>query len=343
MAGKLDISEISSKKETIDENILYQKYEFSPEIKVELHKYLESDNYHGVLQCIEDWGIIIGIILISERFFTTSWYFYLIAVIIIGSRMRALFVVMHDSNHKCLAKNTYLNLFLGTVLSAWPVFCSWTNTYEEHIKLHHQYLGHPKLDGDLIYFQNIGLAKDGITKSEVVTYLLSTFNPKNVFIIAFRRLISQNFGLFENNLEKTLRFMYMGAIFWIFYHFELFLIVVKYWIIPLITTYQMFFTWNDFFEHYPLFILEHKKELYMTRNRLCTPIENLFLGCHNEGYHLLHHCFPKIPSWNYPAAHKIMMQDENYKKINGDTYGWPAIVKRMLKDTEGFSKISKDD
>ena len=65
----------------------------------------------------------------------------------------------------------------------------------------------------------------------------------------------------------------------------------------------------------------------MSRNRWTGPIAKLFLGRHNENYHLVHHLKPKVPYWNLPKVHQIMMRDSNYREVQQREIGfvWPMI------------------
>jgi fatty acid desaturase len=60
----------------------------------------------------------------------------------------------------------------------------------------------------------------------------------------------------------------------------------------------------------------YRKDIHMSRNRvLYSKIGNFFLNIHNEGFHLVHHLYPNMPSWNLKKAHKILMEDNEYQII----------------------------
>jgi len=73
----------------------------------------------------------------------------------------------------------------------------------------------------------------------------------------------------------------------------------------------------------------HKIDIYMTRNRMCSLLTNFFLGTHWEGYHLVHHLFPGIPSWRYKEAHQILMKDTVYASLNQEK-GWSSLIKQIM-------------
>lgn len=72
--------------------------------------------------------------------------------------------------------------------------------------------------------------------------------------------------------------------------------------------------------------------LYKTRNRICSPFENFFLGIHQEGYHLVHHLYPKLPAWKLSEAHKFLMEtNSEYNALHSIlTPGWIPIIKLVM-------------
>jgi len=75
-------------------------------------------------------------------------------------------------------------------------------------------------------------------------------------------------------------------------------------------------------------------DIFLTKNRVAQFYTNWVLGVHWEGYHLVHHLFPKIPSWNYKAVHEILMQDPKYAKLDHGEAGWHHIVATAVRDAD---------
>jgi len=99
-------------------------------------------------------------------------------------------------------------------------------------------------------------------------------------------------------------------------------------------------------EHFP--IADNEKEIEKSWNRFGNKFELFFTGMHNENYHLTHHLMPNIPFWNLPKAHKIMLNNEEYKKLNENMGGifssansslslWEKIFKHYENNTQGFA------
>ncbi len=79
------------------------------------------DNWHGVVALLVDWMVIAGtvVLVVSFDFQLLS---YLGAVVVIGSRQRALRSLMHEASHLKLTRSRSLNIWLGRLLIAFPLF-----------------------------------------------------------------------------------------------------------------------------------------------------------------------------------------------------------------------------
>ncbi|MDW9256310.1 fatty acid desaturase family protein [Burkholderia thailandensis] len=90
---------------------------------------------------------------------------------------------------------------------------------------------------------------------------------------------------------------------------------VVFWIVPIITTFQVIGWFSEISEHYPV-IRTTRSTLTITRNRFPVLIERAFVGMHGDNYHLVHHLLAGIPFWNLRRAHAILMEDPAYAAAN---------------------------
>ena len=158
------------------------RYRFSEEILRSLRPYFNKDNWHGIVWCAWDWiiiGVVIGVSLWAWETLNVLFaaFLYLWAVVIIGSRQRALAALLHDSAHRILTKNRWLNFLVGTFGSGYLVLQSFSGYRDSHVKKHHPYLGHPSLDPDYYGIKSFGLYGDGLNGRNVRRYLLSLILP----------------------------------------------------------------------------------------------------------------------------------------------------------------------
>jgi fatty acid desaturase len=92
-----------------------------------------------------------------------------------------------------------------------------------------------------------------------------------------------------------------------------------YWLLPYLTFFQAITWFIELAEHYPI-VADAKSNLHATRNRFGHPVEHFFTGMHGENFHLIHHLFPSVPFWMLKRAHRTLLQDAEYARINA-TFG----------------------
>jgi len=279
------------------------------------------DNWHGPLAWLEDVAFIavgIGLYLLSP------WCLPLSALLI-GSRQRALATLLHESTHRTLARNRWMNLALGTVLSGWWIFQTWYRYRQTHVLEHHHKLGEEPADPDTRHYVNQGLYdpmrspfRDG---ASVIVFWLDLLWQQVKFLVRERMLPS---GLSRMGRAAAIEYG-LFVLFWCCVLFGLWLQgwlleFLLLWILPYLTVFQMINWLIEVGEHFPLTRLAHS-ELEMSRNRHGTALELFFTGMHGENWHLVHHLRPGIPYWNLRTAHKIMMTDLAYARVNAQTGG----------------------
>ena len=312
-------------KKTMDINTLYQEklkykykiYKFAYSIQQEIKTLSKLDNWHGARALLEDYFFIIVSILLT---YYISWYFYPLAVLVIGARQRALATLLHEAAHNTLAKNKYINFTLGTVFSGYFIFQTFTGYKKSHVYHHHRYLGHPMLDPDLSFHISEGLYNNEAPRSFIKKYiimpLLLAKVPNYLYV-----LIKERLSFKESQLAETLLMcIYILIMTTFFLLLNCQHIIIFFWIIPYLTTFQIIGWFIELSEHYPL-VGNHDVDIYMTRNRESHWLEKFFLSIHNENYHLDHHLNPSTPFWNLPQAHNIRLQDPNYAKLNQSAGG----------------------
>ncbi|MGI9512302.1 MAG: hypothetical protein ACR2OL_05325, partial [Anderseniella sp.] len=94
------------------------RHRFSREVIDGVRSLYPLDNYHGVLAVLQNLVIVAAAITLAEYF---GWAMYVLAIIVIGSRQRALATLTHEAAHGTLARNKVLNNLLGTIFSGYAV------------------------------------------------------------------------------------------------------------------------------------------------------------------------------------------------------------------------------
>ena len=134
----------------------HQRHRFSREIERQIKELARLDNWHSPLALasrLRDHRDL------RRRLRRLSWWFYPIAIVIIGARQRGISSILHESSHGVSARSPLLRAVLGTVLTAYPIFQTYHAYRISHVLTHHPQLGRQAYDADLQFFIEEGCSK----------------------------------------------------------------------------------------------------------------------------------------------------------------------------------------
>ncbi len=315
-------------------------YQFSTPIKKQIRPLLVLDNWHCWIALAGD-ILVIGLSFFMAHY--VSYYFYPLAVIIIGSRQRALATILHEAAHGTVAKSRRLNFLMGTFFSGYLIFQTFESYYKSHLIGHHGKFGDERNDPDYQYSLGEGLynsvnSSSHFLKKYIIGPLFLSKVPSYLYHLIFCRFIKSD----SNKNELIAITLYWLTIITAAVYYDFYLLLLLFWIIPYLTSFQIIGWFIELAEHYPL--MRNKNSLYMTRNRHSYGVEKFLTAMHNENYHLVHHLVSKVPFWNQKKVHEVFMQDPNYaewdKKTGGIFFSWkgqPSIIKHILGQTRPHS------
>ena len=106
---------------------------------------MSKNNGRATMLLVSCWAsvfAVLALVAIWPNFITV-----VVALLIIGGRQLSFAILMHDCGHNSLFKSTKLNQFVGTWLTAAPVFSD-MQTYSRQHSIHHKDVGTAK-DPDL--------------------------------------------------------------------------------------------------------------------------------------------------------------------------------------------------
>lgn len=300
-------------------------------VRKQLKELCKLDNHHAPLALLFDYVLLAASIYLSVGI---SFWFYPVAIILIGSTQRAFVNLLHESSHKVLARNGRLNLILGTVFSGYLVLHMYNPYRNSHIGFHHRFLGDPEKDPDYkfhvdigiydhrqsdkhFFVRNITFAILGIRTAEYVTYVVRDrilFKPEEITVSMPIR----------QRTERVLLLLEWGAIIGLCVWQGWLIQLLLFWFLPLFTTAIAIGWLSELAEHYPLPESE-SRQILMTRNRHGWAIERFLFGRHHDNYHLVHHLNTGVPFWNLKRAHQALLQDFAYARWDGL---WTGILTR---------------
>lgn len=244
--------------------------------------FVERSNLRGILVLAGDWGAI-GL-TIAFSLWLDSWFFYPIAVWLIGSFQFALAeALLHEASHYNLFRqrswNDRAEIFCGL-----PFFCTMEQMRREHM-VHHTRLGQPE-DHNQGDYQAMGL-----------------FRPRvNLFWIWFLRPVLGYAGFYYVR-SLSLRPWQEGrklVAFWavalaVFAAFGVLHLLLLYWLIPFGWACMSFLYWSEITDHYRT-VTGIRSNVGWLNNLLH----------HNNGFHFTHHHYPTIPWYRLPQATRAL-------------------------------------
>ncbi|UWU25513.1 fatty acid desaturase (plasmid) [Rhizobium sp. CB3060] len=330
----------------------YAHYRFDRSVISDI-KTLETDNWHGPLYIMKDYAVIAASMWLVIG---VSWWFYPLALIIIGAHQRGISTILHDSAHGVLTKNRLLNLLLGTLPTAWPIFQRYFAYKESHVHTHHPFLGRADADPDLEFFIAEGVFTPQTDRSFVwkviilpllgsKTYAYLKYLVRNRYQMILDSLSGKESSVRVKRGEKW-RYEFDRWGFYAFWACNAMLAlaygylseVVLLWVVPYLTSFHIIGWFIEMSEHCSS-IDNQTVNLNMARNRRSRHLEKWLTAINNDNYHLDHHLDPTTPFWRLPEAHAIRMRDPVYAAHCSETggifqsgeNGEPSILK-LIRD-----------
>lgn len=238
------------------------------------------------------------------------------AVVVIGTRQHALFVIAHDAAHYLLYERRALNDLLGRACAAAQGLSMCT--YRVIHRLHHNNLYGP-LDPDTALHGGYPrgrmylvrkLAKDlsGLTAWKTYAYFLGGAPALNTATnVAVRPLDDTSAKLRDEarrdrNIVIALHIVAL-ATFAASGHLPQYLVL---WVLPLVTVVQAILRLRAIAEHGAT--TDFSSPLTAARTNLGPAWLRWLIFPHNVNYHVEHHLYASVPLYNLPRLHREMKQ-----------------------------------
>jgi fatty acid desaturase len=247
-----------------------------------------------------DWGCILVAWALVVR--VSPWLAPL-AILLIGSRQRALGNLLHDAGHKILFSRPERNDCLANLFLGYPLFSPVGGYRDQHGK-HHTHLGLEELDPDLIH------SEEDLKGSAFQLFLKHAFDP----------------GMFRSNVVGHLFSLPAGQKLRIALWWGVFLGVLGLasgpagaltfaglWMLSRVTLFHAITTFREISDHVGM---EPGSVLGFTRNSPRQPILSFWLHPHQNNYHLTHHLAPRVPFHRLHLAHEILMAVPDYAQAH---------------------------
>jgi fatty acid desaturase len=254
-----------------------------------------------------DWGLLLIAAVASWSMFRASgltvWSVavYVLAALVIGSRQKGLENLMHEGTHLNLSPDPVKNDRIAFWLVGMWMTPGWTPALERpgHIGAHHENFGIRGRDFEFFDYQALGLGRLPSESLMAGARLLAhTFLRTTWWRI---HGVVHSFGRRGWVLLCSVAIV-IGAT-------GLLLPLVLYWFVPYLFVYMPMRFLSEVSEH---MALGHGSEFRTTRNKLGW-FQKYVMHPHGDGYHLVHHLYPRIPHHNLARAHRLLLADPVYR------------------------------
>ncbi|KAL9586793.1 MAG: hypothetical protein Q9212_000679 [Teloschistes hypoglaucus] len=253
---------------------------------------------------------------------------YLLAVLIIASRMRALENLVHEASHNNLFESAYSHRHFQ-FLYAFPVFKIVEDYRRSHL-VHHKHLGDRQRDPDILRLFSLGLDQ---LPERPNWYLFGL--PMTGFL-TYEYLTTSFWEFWESSTCRSAKTIYwtlvmLGISYWDLYRGFLYYYAVPFLVVLPVTRY-----WAEISEHLGL---DLRGEFGSSRTNIGV-LHQWYLNPHNDGYHAVHHLCSQVPFHLLPKAHtKLMEASKDFAQETTFSYGILESFRQMttsrtrVKDT----------
>jgi fatty acid desaturase len=247
-------------------------------------------------------------------YFWPNPFVILLAVLIIGTRQHALFVIAHDAAHYLLYERRWLNDLVGRACASVQGLSMCT--YRVIHRLHHNNL-YGELDPDTALHGGYPrgkaylvkkLLKDlgGLTAWKTYAYFLGGAPALNTAThVALRPLDDTSEKLrIEAKRDRNMVIAFHLVLLLIFAWAGWLAEYLVLWVLPLVTVVQALLRLRAIAEHGAT--TDFSSPLTAARTNLAPAWLEWLIFPHQVNYHIEHHLYASVPHYNLPALHREM-------------------------------------
>jgi fatty acid desaturase len=292
--------------------------------KEEIRDLSQIDSVKFTAAALLEFGLIAAAVWISETWWNPV--VYVLAVIVVGSRINGLGALMHDAAHYRGYANRELNDFVGELL-ALPTSSSMAGYRNTHFA-HHRELNS---DNDPDWQRNLGLVEYEFPAPprRMLMYIAQ--------YLSGLKTATAVFGFHKNKETRDIpaavaraRLCFFAGLLLASIAFGFWKLLLLYWIVPLLTVFLAIRYIRSVAEHYAV---EHENVLNESRTVLAPFWQLWLIAPWGLNYHLEHHLFPGVPCFRLGELHRLLMMRDPYPKIAHITHGYFSGLLRDCAST----------
>lgn len=274
----------------------------------EFKRFSRRDGRRAMAAIILSWSVIAAAVAVPVA--TGVWWLYPLSVVIIAGRQHALAVLVHDGAHYLLTSNRRSNDLLSDLWCAFPLFVA-TSLYRRHHFEHHRHLNSerdPDLDPDTGTW----------TRGRWVRVAIGDITGVNFFKAAgtaaqwsIPSALASADGRAALGWAEIARYgLFLSLVLTITAVTDGWLVVLLFWIVPLLTVLNFIFRLRSAAEHVGC---ANEHELNAARTVRAGWAARALISPCNINYHIEHHLYPGIPFHRLGAVHRHLCTREDYR------------------------------
>ncbi len=240
---------------------------------------------------------------------------YVLAVIVIGTRINAFGALMHDAAHYRAYSNRLVNEIVGEML-AFPTTSSMAGYRNTHFAHHRALNG----ENDPDWNRDSGREEFSfpvprqVMAGRVARYLFGL------------KVLSALTGYHGNEQTRNIpvwlaraRLAFLVVLVVASIAFGFWQLLLLYWVVPLLTVFLAVRYLRSVAEHYAV---EHETALSEGRTVLAPLWERWLIAPWGLNYHLEHHLYPSVPCFRLHELHKLLMTRDPFPELAHVTHGY---------------------
>jgi fatty acid desaturase len=290
--------------------------------KEEIRSLSKIDSGKVMLAFAAEIVLVAAAVALSEA----TWFnplTYLLAVIVVGTRIPGLGGLMHEAAHYRIFRNRPLNDFVGELI-AFPTTASMAGYRNSHFSHHRELNSHNDPDWrrnlllddyafpmpQYLFLRKLLLHSSGLKTGQAVGSFHNNPQTRAIPVLTARLRLAAFVGL----LVASIAFGFWKHL-------------LLYWAVPFLTVFLGVRYLRMAAEHYGL---RHEGVLSEARTVVAPFWQRFLLAPWGLNYHLEHHLYPGITCFNLAKAHRILMTRPPYAEAAHITYGYFGGLFREL-------------
>lgn len=244
-------------------------------------------------------------------------FLVLLFIPLMGTRMYALYSLLHDGIHGLLWQNRFGNDLISKIFLAWPIFISFEQMKNNHLA-HHKYMGTERdPEQQLLAYKEFQFP---MQLSDFLWIVFKDLSGYNFIYYKWLKVRKLSFSAIKLQHKQLISIaLYYGCMLAILYTFDTLIPLLLLWIIPYCTVFPLMNRLRAYTEHHNIpGNISHTRTLQLSR------LKAFFWAPYHLGYHTEHHMYPAIPNYNLPLLNEYLTKN-NAADIYVSTELYPTL------------------